>query len=350
MMIANRSKFLLPGIIALALSVLLLAAFTKGPAYYNYNAVDPWNHLKGAPPTDLSVSTSPNSTNPLSPILVDRPHKKRVITTSVFTSSYVPLAMMLGYSIMKHNDLAAMEAEMVAMILKDDGQGNEGVTDNDVGYLMKAGWQLREVEPLDFEGTTVNESLILPHHRFNLNKLQIFRWTEYEKLLFIDADCAVRGDLSELFHMPGPFAAAPDVWFDILVDDKFNSGVMVLTPNLSIFQDMLQKLPAIHQPEDGDQAFLQVYWKFRYFGLPYRYNLNQVMFAHFRSEWDKLWDEAIIVHLTTHKPNPDPARWCLPPGEGTYNCEEWGPLGWYREYFTEMLHAFDLVGEIDVRG
>lgn len=36
-----------------------------------------------------------------------------------------------------------------------------------------------------------------------------------------------------------------------------------------------------HKPNEADQAFLNEYFKFRYFGLPYKYNFNLVMVGFF---------------------------------------------------------------------
>lgn len=44
--------------------------------------------------------------------------------------------------------------------------------------------------------------------------------------------------------------------------------------------------PAYHSPNDADQAFLNVYYRFRYFGLPYKYNFNLIMVG------SHMWNEA----------------------------------------------------------
>lgn len=181
---------------------------------------------------------------------------------------------MLGYSIQKHNDLKAMDTEMVLLIREDE---EDGVTAENKTRLEQAGWKIRVAEELTFDG--VDNSAIRSHHRHNLNKLHLWTWTEYEKILFIDADVVCQGSLAELWQMPGDFAAAPDVWWDVLTDNKFNSGVIVFRPSMETFHDMIVKVsdPAYHQPNDADQAFLNAYYRFRYFGLPYKYNFNLIM-------------------------------------------------------------------------
>jgi hypothetical protein len=131
------------------------------------------------------------------------------------------------------------------------------------------------------------------------------------------------------------FAAAPDSWHNIEIDSRINSGLMVLRPSQATFKDMMGKVtnPAFHPEHEGDQAFLQNYWRYKNFGLPFKYNLNLIMHDHHRKTWDHLWKIASVVHFTIRKPVE---RWvapghCYKPGaqprgkEGS-NCQEWMPL------------------------
>ena len=120
------------------------------------------------------------------------------ITSSVQTSSFTAFALMLGYSIQKYNDLAAMDAELVLLVRQD---GADGVTAENITRLERAGWKIRVAEELEFEG--VDNTKIRAHHRHNLNKLHLWSWTEYEKITFIDADVVCKGSLKELWKMPG---------------------------------------------------------------------------------------------------------------------------------------------------
>jgi len=108
------------------------------------------------------------------------------------------MGLMLGYSLQKHNDLAAMDAEMVMLIREG---GDDGVSAENRTRLERAGWKVRVAEELDFMG--VDKSAIRSHHRHNLNKLHIWSWTEYEKIIFMDADTVCKGSLADLWSMPG---------------------------------------------------------------------------------------------------------------------------------------------------
>ena len=66
-------------------------------------------------------------------------------------------------------------------------------------------------------------------------KLHIWTLIQYEKVFYIDADCIVMDDLSEIFKLNTDFAAAPDVF----PPDCFNAGVLLIKPNLQLFKDLL---------------------------------------------------------------------------------------------------------------
>lgn len=263
------------------------------------------------------------------------------IASSVQTASFTAYALMLGYTLQKHNDLIAQDAEMVLLIREE---GADAVTAENRTRLEQAGWKIRVAEDLEFDG--VDNTKIRAHHRHNLNKLHLWSWTEYEKILFIDADVACKGSVAELWDVPGDFAAAPDVWWNILTDNRFNSGVIVFRPSLEEYPKLIAKVsdPEYHKPNDADQAFLNVYYRFRYFGLPYKYNFNLVMYQFHRKYWDMLWEEAVLVHMTVRKPKPDPKDHCHK------GCNEWEPVEWYAMIFKEMLAYYGWEKELPVYG
>ena len=125
---------------------------------------------------------------------------KNAIATSVWGPDYASMALMLGWTIMQHNDLKSLNAEMVLLTLPWDDMGN-GLTVENKTRLQKVGWNIRELDRIQIEG--IDFSQIKPHRRNNLNKLQPFGWVEYEKVLYIDADTVVKGKFGELFDMPG---------------------------------------------------------------------------------------------------------------------------------------------------
>jgi alpha-N-acetylglucosamine transferase len=102
----------------------------------------------------------------------------------------------MGYSLSHTNNLAAQNAEMVLFVRKD-----ANVSTDALKKLEKVGWKLRIEEDIKFGGVDVEQ--IREWHRWNLNKLRFWSWTEYNQILFLDSDTLVKGDLSEVWDTPG---------------------------------------------------------------------------------------------------------------------------------------------------
>jgi lipopolysaccharide biosynthesis glycosyltransferase len=286
---------------------------------------------------DLKIISSsiklpvPLSTNTAAPEPTQK-KKKHAIVTAIWDYSYSSMALMLGHSIKQHNDLEALDAELVLFTLQPDDEWLTGLTSwNKTVLQEKGGWKIRAEPHLEVPG--VNLTQIQPHRRLNLNKLKIFGWAEYERVVFIDADCIVKGSIEELFKLPKEveFAAAPDGWPQIEVDSRFNSGFMFFTPSQGLFENMISKLAdkKYHDPKEGDQQFLQNYWKFRDYKLPIKFNLNLVHFVwHKKDLWDRIWPEALVIHFTVRKPREWwRGGWCdkpvtKPPTIGATECAQ----------------------------
>jgi len=322
--------------------LIVLYVTFSGSGSVDLNSL-PTSEIIADPSLTSSTSATTVTFEPVKPVEPVRQNPRYAITSSVQTHNFMPLALMLGYSIKKHNDVEALDAEMVLLVREQSEDAKDGITPEDKVKLEEVGWKLRPIKDLEFKDVKIED--IRAHHRHNMNKLELWNWTEYEKILFIDADVICKGSFKEVFDMPGDFAAAPDVWWDILHDTRFNSGVIVFRPSKETFADMVPKVsdPRYHKPNEADQAFLNEYYKFRYFGLPYKYNFNLVMYQYHKEVWDMLWDEAVFVHMTMRKPQPAPNH-CH---EG---CNEKEPSEWYAQNFEEMIKAHGWVGQVPVYG
>lgn len=103
----------------------------------------------------------------------------------------------------------------------------------------------------------------------SLTKLHLFRLTQYDKIIFLDADTLVCRPLSQLFDLPQPFAAAPDSGWP----DAFNSGVMVATPNERTFKDLIKMMDERGSWDGGDQGLLNDYFS-DWHRLSFTYNVT----------------------------------------------------------------------------
>ena len=98
-----------------------------------------------------------------------------------------------------------------------------------------------------------------PDLSFAFTKIALWRQTQFRKIVYLDADVVALRALDELFDIEAPFAAAPDIGWP----DAFNSGVMVISPDMGEYW-ALQTMAATGDSFDGaDQGLLNQYFEHR---------------------------------------------------------------------------------------
>ncbi|KAF2257751.1 nucleotide-diphospho-sugar transferase, partial [Lojkania enalia] len=104
---------------------------------------------------------------------------------------------------------------------------------------------------------------------FAFTKIALWRQTRFRKIVYLDADVVALRNMDELFTLDASFAAVPDVGWP----DAFNTGVMVLAPNMGDYW-ALQTMAAAGDSFDGaDQGLLNQYFENRnWHRLPFTYN------------------------------------------------------------------------------
>lgn len=101
--------------------------------------------------------------------------------------------------------------------------------------------------------------------RFNytFDKLLVFGLTQFDKIVFVDADMFVLQNLDHLFEYPhmsavvaGKSYPGNQTWVDL------NSGLMVVKPQEGLVQKLQQIVPELykHRTVFGDQDVLQLYY------------------------------------------------------------------------------------------
>ncbi|XP_010549836.1 PREDICTED: putative UDP-glucuronate:xylan alpha-glucuronosyltransferase 5 [Tarenaya hassleriana] len=166
--------------------------------------------------------------------------REAYVTVLHSSEAYVCGAIALAQSIRQSGSTRDL------VLLHDDS-----LTNRSLSGLRAAGWELRRVErirsPLARKGS---------YNEWNYSKLRVWQVTDYDKLVFIDADIVVLKNLDHLFFYPQLSAAGND-------KDLFNSGVMVLEPSKCMFEDLKRKSLKIESYNGGDQGFLNenfVWW------------------------------------------------------------------------------------------
>ncbi len=137
----------------------------------------------------------------------------------------------------------------------------------------------------------------------NFLKLRAWELTEFEKVVFLDADTVAIRPLDRLFDYPA-VSAAPNLYAQLNDFHRINSGVLVLEPSEAIFEKMLSALdaPGAFWPRT-DQTFLESYFgavQSSVLGLPYFFNALQYLWFNQPDLWQ--WSTIHVIHYQFEKP------------------------------------------------
>ncbi|KAJ4842948.1 hypothetical protein Tsubulata_030033 [Turnera subulata] len=179
---------------------------------------------------------------------------KRVAYATVLHSSeaYVCGAIALAQSILQSNSTHD------PILLHDSS-----LSPNSLQGLRDAGWKPRLIQPIR-SPFAQNGS----YNEWNYSKLRTWQLTEYDKVIFVDADLIVLKNINKFFNYP-QLSAAPN---DQVI---FNSGIMVIEPSTCMFEDLRSKSHKLVSYNGGDQGYLnEVFtWWHR---LPFRLNYLKI--------------------------------------------------------------------------
>lgn len=160
------------------------------------------------------------------------------------------------------------------------------------------------------------------HHRWfpTYSKLTIFDQTQYEKIVYLDADMLVLRNIDELFECAHMSATNAGSMLPRKKDQRhlnLNSGLIVVEPSHLIFNDMMRKVGKIENLESGDgdkpvcgsdQDFINAYFpewpNQKELHLDHKYNI----FHYHLDEYNKLFGYTIedgpkpisIIHYASY--------------------------------------------------
>lgn len=116
------------------------------------------------------------------------------------------------------------------------------------------------------EDTGVNKDAAYANWNYTFDKLYMWSLTQFEKIVFVDADMIVTANIDHLFEKKAFSAALAGVLFPTCENIKIlNSGLLVLSPDLEILKRMLE-IAKVLIPEMrskglpvGDQDIINAY-------------------------------------------------------------------------------------------
>lgn len=135
-----------------------------------------------------------------------------------------------------------------------------------------------------------------PDLHASLTKLNLWSLTQYERILYLDADTLVLSNLDHIFSLPQlvEFAASPELGYP----DCFNSGVMLLKPSETTFLELKKLASEIESFDGGDQGLLNVYFGDGTYGHPLKQLLATDKGADVAHTWFRL---SFTYNMEMHK-------------------------------------------------
>lgn len=121
---------------------------------------------------------------------------------------------------------------------------DETISEHHRGGLEAAGWKVRTIQRIrnpKAEKDAYNE--------WNYSKFRLWQLTDYDKVIFIDADLLILRNIDFLFTMPEITATGNN-------GTLFNSGVMIVEPSNCTFQLLMDHINEIESYNGGDQGYL----------------------------------------------------------------------------------------------
>lgn len=211
----------------------------------------------------------------------------------------------------------------------------DGIDEESRRLLQDDGCLLRDVAPLRPAGGS-SDSYANARFAEVWTKLAVWGLTEFERVVFLDADMLVTQGMDELFALdlpdggiaachacrcnPNRIASYPPSWRPETcfythcrggdhvtepdaTDNYLNGGFLVLSPDQAVLADMVARLAAVEDLSDypfAEQDFLNEYYRDRWRPLPYVYNALKTL----PHQHPSVWDAASVknIHYIIDKP------------------------------------------------
>ncbi|RMJ07147.1 hypothetical protein CDV36_013252 [Fusarium kuroshium] len=185
---------------------------------------------------------------------------EQIYATLLLSDSYLPGALVLAHSL---RDAGAHRK--LAVLVTLDSVSADSIT------------QLKAVYDYIFPVPRIrndNPANLYLMNRGDLHsaftKINLWKLTQFSKIVYIDADIVAYRAPDELFNITHPFSAAPDIGWP----DLFNTGVMVLTPNMGDFYAMIAMAERGISFDGADQGLINMHFGNQYNRLSFTYNVT----------------------------------------------------------------------------
>ncbi|OCK84209.1 glycosyltransferase family 8 protein [Lepidopterella palustris CBS 459.81] len=229
-----------------------------------------------------------------------------VYCTLLMTDSYLPGAAVLAHSL---RDAGAKKKLAVLVTL-------DTLSADTISKLKELYDYIIPVDPI----RTPNPANLYHMDRadlaFAFTKISLWRQVQFRKIVYLDSDIVVLRAPDELFALDVPFAAAPDVGWP----DAFNTGVMVISPNMGDYW-ALQTMAASGDSFDGaDQGLLNQYYEHKnWHRLSFTYNCTPNAQYQWEPAYRHYKSNIKMVHFIGKEKPWNKGREITASGTGVYN-------------------------------
>ncbi|KAJ6444177.1 glycogenin-2 [Purpureocillium lavendulum] len=185
---------------------------------------------------------------------------EQIYATLLLSDSYLPGALVLAHSLRD-----AGTTRKLAVMVTLDAVSADAITQLQTVYdYVLPVPRIRNQQPANLY--LMNRADL--HSAFT--KINLWKQTQFSKIVYVDSDVVAYRAPDELFDLPHAFSAAPDIGWP----DLFNTGVMVLTPNLGDFYAMLAMADRGISFDGADQGLLNMHFGRGFNRLPFTYNVT----------------------------------------------------------------------------
>ncbi|KAF4433586.1 Glycogenin-1 [Colletotrichum fructicola Nara gc5] len=184
----------------------------------------------------------------------------QVYATLLLNDTYLPGALVLAHSLRD-----AGTSRQLAVLVTLDTVSAEVITE------LKAVYDHVIPVPRIRNDRPANLYLMnRPDLHSAFTKVNLWRQTQFSKIVYIDADVVAYRAPDELFDIAAPFSAAPDIGWP----DLFNTGVMVLSPNMGDYYALMAMAERGISFDGADQGLLNMHFKNTYNRISFTYNVT----------------------------------------------------------------------------
>ena len=179
-------------------------------------------------------------------------HKRKLaIWTYLCNDLFLEGAIALITSLRKNSPESFRKCDINCLCLEE-------VSKSSLVSLKKEGYNIKILQ---------KKKYLIPNHKdflgryasspwLTFNKLYIFSYTEYETILYLDADTIVRNEIFELFNSQSYLAAVEDELTPNLNNKGINSGVMVIKPNRENWELIKKNINTKFNQKHTDQSLI----------------------------------------------------------------------------------------------